>query len=320
MVGNNVDLFFDGDLTPGQTYTIIISQAQDLAGNQVGPLSASITRELFVLPNANNPIITEFMADPTPQVGLPNTEYVEIHNRSDTLLNIEGLLLGSGGTPVAIAATSIPPRGYLTIVGAAATADFPVNANLSTVPSFPALTNDGDLIELYLGTTPLQRIDYTSAWYNDPARADGGYSIELTKLDAPNYNCQSLWAASQGALGGTPGQPNSVDGLRIDSLGPELLTARFVAGGIELTFSETLSDNPDLGAFSLNPDLGPRGLLPLGSNRYLLETTNGPAASQLYTLAVENELQDCAGNFAAAASTLRLGLAEGGRLGRRSCQ
>ena len=306
--GANVELVFANNLPVGEDITIEINGVTDNFGNSGGPFSVTIFIEPTTMPRPDNLLITEFMADPSPVVGLPNAEYVEIFNASDTLMLIEGLTLASGGTPQTVNLMQLPPRSYVTIVDDEAVGEFPVEAQVVTVASFPALTNGGDEIELAFNGNLIQRIIYTDDWYNDPTRAEGGYSLELTDLTANDLNCQGRWAASQASAGGTPGLANSVDGLIVDEQGPQALGGVFIAGGIELRFNEELSTGQDIGAFSISPDLGVVGLQALGNQRYLLQLSAAPEENTIYEVFISDEVQDCVGNLASESTLLRLGL------------
>lgn len=313
--GSFVELDFAGPLPVGEPITVEVIAAIDNSGNQGGPFTENLTITPITVPRPGNLLITEFMADPSPPLGLPNAEYVEIYNLSDTVMNLAGLQLSSGGTPQPITAMTLEPGTYATIVDVDIAGDFAATANVIVVPSFPALTNGGDVIELTYNGQLIQQINYTDNWYDDPDRANGGYSLELTDLMAEVINCQGQWAASRSGTGGTPGQQNSVAGQRFDNVGPALLSGVFSPGGVSLLFDESLAPNTDIGAFTIEPDLGILDLIDQGDNRYLLALDLAPENSTLYTITVTNEIQDCAGNFSAAESIINLGIAEEVELG-----
>jgi hypothetical protein len=69
----------------------------------------------------------------------------------------------------------------------------------------------------------IDSIRYTTNWYKDAIKDDGGWSLELinplqnsTCLDATN------WIASNDANGGTPGVVNSVYSLAPDVTAPKI--------------------------------------------------------------------------------------------------
>lgn len=310
--GSSVRLTFDGPFSIGERIEVTINQLTDLAGNTGGPYTQSFFITPTILPRPGALIISEFMADPTPEVGLPPVEYLEIHNRTDTVMILDGVQIASGGAPQPLVGGQISPRGYRIIVAVNNVGGFPMGSgNITPVSSFPALSNSGDEIELLYNGQLLQRLEYDLSWYDDPARADGGYSLELTEVEAADPSCKGLWAASRASIGGTPGTVNSVAGLVVDSEGPLLLRGEFTAGGVQLTFSEDLGQSIDLGAFSIAPDLGISGLVALpGTGNYRLNLTNNPVNSTIYTVTVSDELSDCAGNLSATSTSIELGLAE----------
>lgn len=306
---SSVRLLFDGPLPAGVDMQLTIGRVVDCSGNEASDLSASFFIPPTATPSASNIVITEFMADPTPEVGLPNAEYVEIFNRGDTLVTLEDLRISTGGTQQNITAAPLEPGQYLLIVRPADAASFPSGLRLG-IANTPALVNGSGQIRLHAGEQVIQELNYRPDWFDDPSKADGGYSLELTDPYADNLNCAGLWAASRDPLGGTPGRQNSVIGLAIDTIGPELLTAFFVEGGIEISFSKTLAASISPSDFILNPDLGLESLEALGENSYLLRTQNEPQSGQVYSLTVSEGLEDCAGNPTAGNRSLELGLAE----------
>lgn len=305
--GPKAILTFNQNLPLGQNITITAAAVEDMSGNVANNLMASLFIPITTTPSASNLIITEFMADPTPEVRLPNAEYVEIYNRGDTLIVLDGLTIASGGTPVNIEG-NIEAGQYLILTRAGLLELFPETANGIEIP-LPSLSNGGDEIVLAYNGQELHRIDYTTAWYKDGDRANGGYSLELANLNATDINCSGYWAASVANDGGTPGLLNSRDGQQLDTEGPQLLAAVFSNNGIRMTFSESLDLASFDGNISLEPSLGEGTIIRENSNNYLLVLENDPQPNTLYTLTTEAELKDCVGNFSDSSYQVQLGLA-----------
>ncbi len=57
------------------TNTLTLTNVSDLAGN---PITSTTAIFSFVVARQFDVVIDEIMADPTPQIGLPNAEFVEI--------------------------------------------------------------------------------------------------------------------------------------------------------------------------------------------------------------------------------------------------
>jgi hypothetical protein len=91
-----------------------------------------------------------------------------------------------------------------------------------SVTSFPSLDNDGDVISL---KTPSGRlihsVSYTSDWYQNPVKADGGWTLEMTDTRNPCGGIDN-WKASTDIRGGTPGTKNSGDAVNADNKPPQL--------------------------------------------------------------------------------------------------
>lgn len=191
----------------GFRYTLTVSNMTDLAGN-VSP--AIETNFSFFMAATNDVVINEIMADPTPYVGLPEWEFVELFNRTPFAIEMEGWQLLIGTSVKEIGAVTLTPNGYLILThedGAAAMGTYGDVFGFSSLQ----LTNSGTSLSLLSaeGRT-ISSVSYTDKWYNDAAKADGGWTIE--QID-PNNPCggKNNWTASVSADGGTPGSLNSVD-------------------------------------------------------------------------------------------------------------
>lgn len=69
-------------LTNGNSYSIMTANLSDLVGNTSGNQAASFDYLVADTAEKGDVIITEFFADPTPVIGLPEVEYVEIFNKT----------------------------------------------------------------------------------------------------------------------------------------------------------------------------------------------------------------------------------------------
>lgn len=306
LAGTTVRLQLDQPLPLREDFTITIGETQDQAGNSATDLSINLRYDPTVTPRPGNLIITEFMADPSPQVGLPNAEYVELYNPSDTTVSLRDLGVASGGSPSSVSGDiSVGPGEYIALVDFDDAADFTsLGVEVATV-NLPSLTNGGDVIEISFEGVVIQTINYTDAWYNDPERNDGGYSLEYT--GGEDASCNANWRASLDASGGTPGRTNSVTGMPGDDQAPAIVEVEIDFTGITLTFDEPL-DPAQVTADIFQADNG----LVIDEVLFLSDLQIFLIADVvdgiIYTLTMLPDFSDCGGNFPAAALELQLAI------------
>ncbi len=167
-------------------------------------------------------LITEVMPDPTPSRGLPEVEYVEIFNASDTPILLSDFTFIYQSTRVPLPPIYIPDKQYAILVRAnfiPLFEKFPVQL----VPvSRLSLTNTGALLQLVKTQTNevIHEVQYAPDWGESYLK--GGYSLEM--IDE-RYPCveKSNWSSSISPKGGTPGQPNSVKANNPDTSSPVYL-------------------------------------------------------------------------------------------------
>lgn len=155
-------------------------------------------------------VINEIMADPSPVIGLPNAEYIELRNNSSTNINLYKWRIDNGSTTAIVSVNYLLAPDSLVILCSKSQAVF-FNAPLKTLglTSFPALTNEGDLLTL---TAPdgktIHAVSYDINSYGNSVQSSGGWSLEM--ID-PHMPCNGLnWRASINNKGGTPGSENSL--------------------------------------------------------------------------------------------------------------
>jgi hypothetical protein len=302
----SVTITTDQPLETGTGYTLSISEITDCVGNEIDA-GTEITILTGEQPLPGDLIINEIMADPTPVVELSEAEYFELFNRSDKVIEIQGISLNSNEFTQS---RIIQPGSYLLCADSdleSLFADFPEAYPIDGLgTSFFA--NSGDSLALSnMSGELVDQVVYTDDWYNDPDHDDGGYSLERIN---PFTDCSDMgnWAASTDDSGGTPGQQNAVFDDSPDTSAPTVISSSVSEGDqVEIVFSEPMDESSLLDG-SYTWDQG-------------IETTNISATFDLksavlvldqplevgteYTLTI-NDLTDCEGNELASNTELSI--------------
>lgn len=154
-------------------------------------------------------VINEIMADPSPTVGLPNAEFIELKNISPKKIDLFRWRIIKGNTTAVISVSYLlDPDSVVVICPRTQAALFNAPAKVLGITSFPSLVNEGDLVALSApdGLT-IHAVAYSVDWYSNPVKAQGGWSLEMIDPFRP---CDAgNWKASTNILGGTPGTENS---------------------------------------------------------------------------------------------------------------
>lgn len=234
-----VTLTFLADFPEGVLLTLAINGVQDLAGNPCSGLTADFS--VYTI-QYGNLVINEIMADPEPVLSLPVEEYIEIHNPTALAIDLTGCSFSdASNTTDPFSGYVIPAGGYVIICDDGSVDAFAAYTNVLGVAGFPSLNNDGDVLTLYNPSLDIvHQVPYTSAWYNNAIKADGGWSLEM--ID-PTNTCQGIenWTASTNPAGGTPGSVNAVFGSNPDVDAPQLTSVYPVTlDTIALSFNENL--------------------------------------------------------------------------------
>jgi len=172
---------------------------------------------------------------------LPDAEWIEIFNKSDKTIELEGMVFEDGNSEHVLPAISLLPNEYAIICDDSEVVNFEVFGKVVEVNSFPALTNGGELLSIKnIFGEVIHAVDFSSSWYMDTGKKDGGWTLELINPQTPCLGAEN-WIASNNLNGGTPGRENSVLQNIPDETFPDLLTA-FPESDTELllTFSEGL--------------------------------------------------------------------------------
>ncbi len=243
---NVIQVYLSELLTSGQSYTMTCSNIADLFSNN----STTLVSPPFVwtfsqTPTAYQILINELLPDPTPSFGLPEAEYVELYNRSNFALNIEGAKLQSGTDLSApLPFFILQPNGYVVVYKTNPAVDFTQYGNAIGLDDFITLSNDGDDVALVAANGELlDKVAYDLSWYGDPSKTDGGWSLERINPLQPCANAEN-WAASTSNIGGTPAAENSIYEPIADEL-LAVLEATYAesATSVLLTFNKAMSQS-----------------------------------------------------------------------------
>jgi len=159
----------------------------------------------------NDIIINEIFADPTPSIGLPEFEYIELYNNTNSTIDLTDWIITIGTTEKVFPTSKIEADSFVLLVKEDALNSFPSNISKIGFSSI-SLTNGGaDIVLKDNNRKTINAISYTDKWYNNEDKSEGGWSIERAN---PNLYCerQHNWRASISNIGGTPGKQNSVWG------------------------------------------------------------------------------------------------------------
>jgi hypothetical protein len=254
-------------------------------------------------------VISEIMADPTPEVSLPPKEYIEITNRTSFTLNLKNWKLSTETQTILFPEESMPASGIFILCSPGDTSLFKKYGKVIGLKSFPSLTDAGRLLYLSDSTGSLiHGVEYSSEWYNDELKSGGGWSLEMIDTAFPFYD-NGNWTASSSKNGGTPGIVNSVAVSNPDLhfKGIENIFA-VDSTTIRLTFSE-----PVFGFNTKNCSISDEKVSNVQCvdslhREYLVKPAHTLKRADIYKFQV-NDVKDFAGN-SIEKSEFRFGLAE----------
>lgn len=208
---------FAEKFSAGKTYVLSISGLKDCSGNSIHstPSHLSFTLPAAVPPPAEKPdtaliYITEIFADPSPEIGLPLVEFVEIHNPGKDTINLDGWSLNDTQTKGNLKKSLLAPGEFLILCPAADTSQYKVHGKTAGISPWPSLGNSSDRMVLKsFKNRIVDSVSYSDKWYKDVLKKSGGWSLE--KIDLNSISCPNFynWAASTDNTGGTPGRKNS---------------------------------------------------------------------------------------------------------------
>ncbi len=307
---HQVTLHFPTPFIDQQTYMLTVQGISDLNGNVMLPTTKDFSFTQPQIASANEILITEIMADPTPVIGLPDAEYLELYNNSNKTFELSDYTLIVGTGTRDLPAHTFAPGSYVIITDDANEAALSAFGNVAVLSSMPGLTNSGTTIEVKTdGGESIHALTYDIGWYHDAVKSDGGWSMEMIN---PKNVCSTIenWAASKNLSGGTPGSVNSQWTVKDDTSGPELVSF-FTSGGsiIQLRFDEKLDDvlSTDINLFHFLPALPITDVILLNPTTIQIQLQQDLEENIIYKL-LPLQVFDCIGNASGLTDTLTFGI------------
>ncbi|HET8860606.1 lamin tail domain-containing protein [Marivirga sp.] len=243
--GDTVWLGFENAFESGLDYSLAVERISDLEGN----LSERETIYFFYFEveeaEIGDVIISEFFPDPTPVLGLPDEEFVEIYNRSDKFIDLQGWEISDNTSSSGILPSYILyPEEYLILAPSSAEESYAEFGEVLIPSLWRALNNGGDSVTIKNPKgIQMDGLGFDLSWYQDEEKSEGGYSIEIINPNLPCFD-QNNWMASEANEGGTPGSENSIMDLEFTGNPPQILSFKAIsATQLEIQFNKSMNLN-----------------------------------------------------------------------------
>jgi hypothetical protein len=263
--------------------------------------------------NRYDVVIDELMADPTPQVGLPNNEWLELKNTTTTPINLQNWRIGDAtGQSGPMPNFTLQPDSFVIVCSSSAVAALSAFGTTIPVTSFPSLDNAGDQLFLKAANgKTIHAVFYSDSWYQNEIKKDGGWTLEMIDTKSPCAG-SSNWKAGISGTGGTPGKKNSIDAVNNDATAPQLKRAYSIDSiTIILVYDEPVDSLSGATLTNYSVDgglifLSAMTIAPL-FNQVQLKTTTPLAANKVYIITASN-INDCKNNSPGTVNKARVGL------------
>ena len=246
-------------------------------------------------------VISEIMAKPTPEIGLPAVEYLELHNRLPYPCTLLNWRLTLGNTSKKLPDITLDSCGYAVLIAQKYLEDFsPFCEHIYTLSSL-SITDGGQQLTLYnQHDEVIHYVSFRKIWHSEVIKQEGGWSLEMIDENWPCAGSEN-WNSSTSPLGGTPGQPNSIRNTLNNSVTPIITGVTMLDSMIlRVHFSKTLSKDGlgQDGLFVTKPLLNILSVSEVppefSSIDIRFETAVQP--NRDYTLYLSGTLTDCGGN------------------------
>lgn len=289
-----VILYLTKNISAG-TYEIVCKKISDLKGNSAFNLKSSWTHTLFQNIDQYELLITEIMADPTPAIGLPPFEYIELFNRGHRTIDLAGIKLFFEKTEFTLDTNSVllKPGEFIVLCESLARESFKSYGNIYGLKKMPVLRNTNGTISITEQSKIIHSVTYDDDWYRDTKKKEGGWSLEMIN---PENVCdyKDNWTSSTSSTGGSPGSQNSV--WNQNAMIPTNIDS-FIISADNQTLDLYLNKKMDMATsrdFQIKPNLAIGKLAYIDSlKKITIQFTDPFTSGIVYTLTADSK--DCLG-------------------------
>ncbi|MBN2167374.1 MAG: lamin tail domain-containing protein [Marinilabiliaceae bacterium] len=240
-VGSRIELVFEDNLPIKSSYNLTITKLSDKYGLV---LNDTLIKVENYVPERFDILFSEFITDPSPSVGLPETEFIEVYNNTQFNVSLDGYILNVSATDYPIKDAIIKPHQFAILTSETAKENWSDTINVIGLKYFPSLAKtSGQMILSANNGTVLDAIIYDEDWQKEMFKDDGGWSFEIIDLSNRSGDNEN-WAYSVNSDGGTPGHENSVNESKPDIDSPIVILLSVTDTSVQISFSEPI-DLPD---------------------------------------------------------------------------
>ena len=203
-MASRIDLVYDQAAFSTSAIDLKIQSLPDPVGNELDSTIGS-----FYWPRLSwgDVQITELLADPDPQKGLPHSEGLELCNSLPIPLDLSGSILFCGTDSFALDSLTIPPasciwlseKGTCANIDSCHEVDWPYSFLPNSEGNVGLVNERADLLDL---------VHYHSNLFEHPVKASGGWTLQRSR-DHGRCPDEQQWTEAQEPMGGSPGNWNA---------------------------------------------------------------------------------------------------------------
>lgn len=237
IIGGTIILYFQEEFINHMNYELSISGLTDRKLNEL----KTNWNFIFFIPGRGDIRISEIMADPSPQVYLPDYEFIELYNNSSENINLENWVISVNSKQITLPEIILKNEEYCLLSHPDFTFGetfFPVLNSIYSIP------NEG--CEIILKNTEdeiIDALDFSLSWHEEEYKQEGGWSLERIDLSA-ECSGEENWTSSISGLGGTPLKENSVSFI-LPEIDPFFVNSIAYCGGndFKINFNRQPQEN-----------------------------------------------------------------------------